>query len=734
MARLLLAAAILLGCAPGAFAADVPSFVHDVVPILTRQGCNQGSCHGKQQGQNGFRLSLRGYAPEEDFLSLTREFTARRVDSADPERSLLLTKAAGLVPHDGGKLFGRDSREYQTLLAWVKAGSPGPTGKESAVVKLELTPGGRPLAPGETQPLTAWATFGDGSRRDVTWLTQFEANDPVVVAVTPKGVATAKRPGAAAVRAAFLTEVAVASFAVPYPHAVDAAKFQHPAHPVDDAVFAQLQALKIEPSGLSTDAEFVRRAYLDTIGRLPTADEAARFVADKGTDKRAKLADDLLARPEFADYWALFLGDLFQNRRERDHDVRGVKGVRQFHAWIREQVAANRPWDELARDVLTARGDATTNPAVGYYVVTVGENQDAEKSEVGESVAQAFLGTRIGCAKCHNHPLEKYTQDDFYHFAAFFSRIRLDRKDPKDGVTRLSVGHRADHLRKEPAYANQPRTGKRLPPQPLDRTLPGVPAGSDPRAVLASWITAPKNEAFSGAMANRVWKHYLGVGLVDPVDDIRATNPPSNPVLWNTLSREFVAHKYDLKHLMRLILTSRTYQLSSATTKANAADARFYSHYMARRLPAEVLLDAVCDVTAAPETFPGYPVGTRAVQVPDPGSQSRFLNLFGRSERTTACACERKGDVTLSQLLHLANGEALANKAANGGWLAGALAKEPDDAKLLDQITLRAFSRPATAAEKEAVAKLRASGDARKDVFADFVWAVLNSKDFAFNH
>ncbi len=730
-----LAAAVACCLAGPPAATDAPSFLTEVMPVLTRQGCNQGGCHGKGAGQNGFRLSLRGYAPDQDHRSITREFDGRRVDPADPARSLFLLKAAGLVPHDGGKLFGAEGREYRTLLRWLEAGAPGPNEKEPRVVKLELTPGGRTAAAGDVQPLTAWATFSDGRRRDVTWLTRFDSNDAAVVAVTPSGVATANRPGATAVRAAFLTEVAVAAFTVPAPAAVASARYDAPPHPVDDAVFAQLKALHIEPSGPATDAEFVRRVTLDTIGRLPAAPEAAAFVADTSPDKRAKYIDALLARPEFADYWALFLGDLFQNRKERDHDVRGAKGVRQFHTWLREQVVANRPWDELARAVLTAAGDTTANPAVGYYVVTVGEQREADKSEVGESVAQAFLGTRIGCAKCHNHPLEKFTQDDFYHFAAFFSRVQLDRREAKDGVTTLRVGHRDGRGRdKDAVGTTQPRTGAHLKPQPLDRSTPAVPAGGDPRAPLAAWVTGPTNEVFAGAMVNRVWKHYLGVGLVDPVDDLRATNPPSNPALWAALCKEFVGHRFDLKHLMRVILTSRTYQLSSSTRPGNAADARAYSHYYARRLPAEVFLDAVCDVTGVPETFAGYPVGTRAVQVPDPSATSPFLKLFGQSERTTACACERKGDVTLSQLLHLQNSPNLANKAAHGPWLKAQLAATRDDAEVLDRITRRAFARPATAAERAAVTKLLADKQPRAEVFADFLWAVLNAKDFAFNH
>jgi hypothetical protein len=458
-----------------------------------------------------------------------------------------------------------------------------------------------------------------------------------------------------------------------------------------------------------------------------------RFLADPSPDRRAKLIDHVLQRPEFTEYWALLLGDLLQNRKERDHDVRGVKGVRQFHTWLRKQVAANRGWDAIARDVLTASGATTENPAVGYYVVTVGEHRPAERSEVAESVAQAFLGVRIGCAKCHNHPLERYTQDDFYHFAAFFSRVDLKRQDPKKGPTVLRVGHAEAGRDRQPVGVTQPRTGAFLPPRPLDRSAVAVKPGDDPRRVLAAWVTDPGNDYFSGAMVNRVWRHYLGVGLVEPVDDLRATNPPSVPALWDALKAEFVANRYDLRHLMRVILNSRTYQLASATRPGNEADGRFYSHYSARRLPAEVLYDAICDATDTRDAFDGYPVGTRAVQLPDPAAGPRFLRLFGRSERVTACACERSGDVTLPQLLHLQNGEALLQKIA-GGWLATRLAEEPDDDKLIDELFVRALARKAKPGERAAVAALLAAGEPRAEVYRDLFWAVLNAKEFAFNH
>ncbi|HEX3147299.1 MAG TPA: DUF1549 domain-containing protein [Gemmataceae bacterium] len=705
------------------------------MPILTRQGCNQGSCHGKGAGQNGFRLSLRGYAPDMDYRWITREFNGRRIEGATPESSLFLRKPVGDAPHEGGKVFSRESREYEVLLEWLKAGASGPRADDAKLLKLELASGPRVLKKGDQQQLQAIGEFSDGSRRDVTWLTKIESNDAGVVAVTLDGHVTARRNGETAIRASFQTEVAVAVMAVPFDTSVDPARFAVKNNFIDEHAFAKLAALHIEPSELCTDEEFIRRAFLDAAGTLPTADEVRAFLADSASNKRAKLIDQILERSEFVDYWTLLLGDLLQNRKERDHDVRGIKGVRDMHAWLRRQVAANRPWDQIARDVLTATGSTAESPQIGYYVVTVGENREAEKSEVVGSVAQAFLGTRIGCAQCHNHPLEKYTQDDYYHFAGFFSRVRMERKDAKMGPTLLKVGHPDPNQNKEPIGVRQPRTNEFLKARPLDRSLTDIKPGDDPRKRLAEWMTDPKNEFFAGAMVNRIWRHYLGVGVVEPVDDLRATNPPTNPALWKALVSEFVEHKFDLKHVMRLILNSRTYQLSSTTRPTNETDTRFYSHYYARRLPAEAMLDAISLATGVPDKFPGYPVGLRAIQLPDPGMNSYFLSLFGRSDRVTACACERNGDVTMPQLLHLQNGDSVVQKIrASDGKLATWLKNIPDADKLTDEMFLSTLSRMPTADERKAVKELLANGDPKDEVFRDLLWALLNSKNFAFNH
>ena len=762
-----------------------PSFREEIIPLFTKFGCNQGACHGKQAGQNGFRLSLRGYAPEQDHEWNTREFLGRRISRTVPEDSLLLMKSLGRMPHAGGRVFTENSRAHQLLRSWIETDLPGLIKDEPQPTKLEILPGNRTLAVGQTQSLLARVLYSDGRMRDVTWLSQFFSNDEGLLEVLPGAVVKAVRPGETAVRVHFQQLVEVVIITVPHNSPPPAETYAQRNNAVDEHVFNKLRQLHIPPAGPCDDATFLRRAMLDTIGTLPTAAETRTFLQDAAPDKRSKVIDALLERPEFVDYWTLQFADLFQNRKERDHDVRGDKGVRSFHAWLRNQVAVNRPWNELATAVLTASGDSFTHPEVGYFVVTVGEKRQAEQSEIVDSVAQAFLGTRIGCARCHNHPLEKYTQDDYYHFAAFFSRVWLDRKDSKEGPTTLSVANeslfnlsrelqeaekrvaeakaatagktgeelkQADnkvaeaqrHLeglqkriaetRQQPIGVSQPRTGKFMAAQPLDRSPVTFDAAQDPRTQLAAWMTRPDNVYFSGSLVNRVWRHFLGTGLVEPVDDLRASNPPTNPELWKLLNHEFVSHNFDVRHLIKLILNSRTYQLSSATQFDNESDRRLYSHYYARRLPAEVMLDAISQATAIPEEFSGYPLGLRAIQLPDPKVNSYFLSLFGRSDRVTACACERSGDVTLPQLLHLQNGDFLVKKVYTAdNRLAQLLKAQSDNSQVLEETYLTTLNRLPTDAERAVVNEALKTTE-REALFRDLLWALLNTKEFAFNH
>ena len=768
-----LSALLLMGLASTA-RAEGPSFANDVMPVLTRFGCNSGGCHGKLAGQNGFKLSLRGYAPEGDFESLARESQGRRVNPLAPAESLLLRKAVGALPHGGGKRFAVGSPAEKVLLDWIIAGTPGPKVGDPAVERLEIEPLAATLKLNESRPIQVTAVYSNGQKRDVTWMTQFASNNSGILEVSDAGVVQALRHGEAVVRASFQGQVGVATLTMPHETATQLEWYTARNNAIDEHVYSRLAALRIEPSPLCDDATFIRRASLDAIGTLPTAEEVRAFLADTSPSKRTQLIDILLSRPEFIDYWALQLGDLLQNRKERDHDVRGTKGVRAMHQWLRQQLIAKRSWREIASDVLLAEGSCDQHPEVGYYIVTVGE-KSSEESEVVDSVAQAFLGTRIGCARCHNHPLEKYTQDDYYHFAAFFTRVALDRKNPGEAASTLQVATRqmqnlqrdlageqkkrdelqattGDHAkeladydkrladirqqiesaRKGAVETRQPRTGQPMKAQPLDRSVLDSPVGEDPRRPLVRWMTDPQNEQFSGAMVNRLWRHFFAVGLVEPVDDLRATNPPSNRDLWKLLNREFVSHNYDLRHVMKLVMNSRAYQLSSETRPSNFRDDRFYSHHYARRLPAEVLLDAICQATGDPEQFPSYPLGVRAIQVPDPGTDSYFLSLFGRSERTTACACERTGDVTLPQLLHLQNSDGLSNKLKTStGRLEQLLAAQPDNDRVIDELYLCTLSRLPADTEREVV-KQALEGTDRREVLQDLFWALLNSKEFAF--
>ena len=529
----------------GQAAESSPSFNNDVIPVLTRFGCSAGTCHGKLAGQNGFRLSLRGYAPDVDFETLARESRGRRINLASPENSLLVRKAVGGAPHGGGQRFASDSPAARVLVDWIANGASGPVNDEPRVERIEVQPTAATLTMDESQSLRVTAVYDDEQRRDVTWLTQFASSDDGRVSVTMDGRVKALRHGEAVVRATFQGHVEIATLTIPYDTTVDPQSYATRNNAIDDHVFAKLVSLRIEPSPLCDDATFHRRVFLDTIGTLPTPDEVRAFLADTTADKRSRLIDEVLKRPEFIDFWALQLGDLLQNRKERDHDVRGSKGVRAMHQWLRQQLAAGSSWRDIATAVLLSEGPSDQNPAVGYYVVTVGE-KSAEESEVADSAAQAFLGTRIGCARCHNHPLEKFTQDDYYHFVGFFSRVAIDRKQPGEVSSRLIVG--TGHMlnlqrqvvqqqqkvtelqaaeadskqideatkriadleqqiiaaRQSTVQTRQPRTGQNLAPRPLDRSTLEIATGQDPRIPLVRWMTDPTNETFSGAMVNRL--------------------------------------------------------------------------------------------------------------------------------------------------------------------------------------------------------------------------------------
>jgi len=703
------------------------SFRNDVVPVLARLGCSAGTCHGANSGKGGFRLSLRGYAPEQDFAWITRQFSGRRITREAPEASLLLRKPLMETPHGGGRALARGSAEHRTLLGWLREGAPGPADDEARLTALKALPGDRVYAPREEQRVVVQAEYSDGSARDVTDRVLFRSNDEAVATVSPEGQVTAVGSGDTAVQAKYGDLLAVLRVTVPYPFKVDPAAYGRPVNLVDAAVLAKLRALNLEPGGPCSDEEFLRRVFLDVLGTLPTADEARRFLDDRAPDRRERLIREVLERPEYASIWALKLCDHSMVRKEH----MGRKNTLALHQWLTEQFLANRPWDRLVGDLLTATGSPEENPAVLWWASRQSVRPNARGwvrhyELTGEVAAQVFLGQRIQCAKCHNHPTDRWTQDDYYGFAAIFAQVNGEgRADPIP--ERFTAA--------DPGEVRQPRTGRLMPPAPLGGPPLEATEGEDRRGKLMAWLTGPGREPFARAAVNRVWARLFGQGIVEPVDDLRSTNPPSNDALLDGLARELIAHDYDLKHLIGVILRSRTYQATSQATKHNVVDTRFASRYPVRRLQGEELLDAVAQVTGVPDRFATYPLGTRAVELPDSELPSLALDTFGRPTRVTPCDCDRSAAPSLSQALEFFNGDALQAKLRHPGGFAATLVKSGrPEGEIVEELYLRALARRPTPAEAEAVrGALHRSPNLQEGV-QDLLWALLNTKEFMFQH
>ena len=696
------------------------SFRREVIPALTRAGCNAGACHGTPTGKNGFRLSLRGYDPSLDHHTLTREFAGRRTDRHAPDASLLLTKATARTPHEGGRRLDPDGELYRLVRDWIGQGATDDAATPPTALEVSPARAVRD-ARSSTQTLRVAAQFPDGSKKDVTHLTRFAVNNEAVAAVSADGVVTRRAAGEAVVVAEYMGLVATAvvlflddnpAFRWPDP----------PAHNlIDTHVFARLKDLRIEPSDLCTDAEFVRRAHLDAIGRLPTPERVREFLADRSPDRRAKLIDELLARDEYADWWGLKWADrLGVNQR-----FVGKIGAVKYHQWVRQQVASNVPEDEFARRILTASGGNYSNPPAGFYRRLRSPDVRAEE------VSQLFLGVRIGCAKCHNHPGERWTQDDYYGLAAVFARLRyrdgpffIQLYDKEETVIPLRTGD-----------VTQPRTGQVMAPKFLgDET---AAPDQDRREAFARWLTAPDNPFFARAAVNRIWNHLFGRGLVEPVDDFRTTNPASHPSLLDALAADFVKHGYDRKRLIRLVMTSRTYQLSHRPTPTNGADEKYFSKYPVRRLGAEQLLDAIADATGVPDKFPEVPTGTPAAALADGEYKHPLLEAFGRPARAMACECERSSDTTLGQALHLVGGFTFDKQLRHpDGRVSKLLKSGKPDTEIVEELFLAAFSRPPTNAERaRMIAHFAARGTGqRRAVAEDVLHALLNSNEFLFQH
>jgi hypothetical protein len=712
------------------------SFRNHVLPMLTKVGCNSGACHGALAGKGGFKLSLRGYDPATDHFVMTRQALGRRIDPVEPAQSLVLLKPTRAIPHGGGKKLTVGSPDYQLFAGWIAAGSPGPSKEDIRIQRLEVFPAAATLKPGDTLQVVVRAWYSDGHAEDVTRWTKFNSSEELVAGVDQDGKVRVAGHGEAAITLWYSNLVASVRIVSPMAQPVDPRVFAAAARSgyIDDLVLKKLEALHIPPSPLCTDAEFIRRAYLDAAGILPTPEEVQKFLADPNPDKRAKLIDGLLQRPEFVDYWAYKWSDLLLVSTRK----LSQSGVWAFYQFIRQSVAENKPWDRFARDILTAGGSTLQNGAANYFAL------HKDVTELNEATSVTFLGMSITCCRCHNHPLEKWTQDDYWSMANLFSRVAIKNGDRGGELTVQALPYGdVPHLRR----------GVPMPPTPLDGKPLALDSPADRRQYFVDWLTGPKNPYFARALVNRVWRNFLGRGLVEAEDDLRQTNPPTNEELFDALVQDFRGHGHDVKHLIRTIMTSAAYQRSSVPLAENRADDRFYSHYLIRRLPAEVVLDAYSQVTGVPTPFAQiqvgssggtaetnqYPLGTRALQLPDSLVVSQFLDSFGRPEREQTCSCERQQDASVSQALHLNNGKTLNDKLrAKGSRVEKWEQEKLDDEEIVRRLFLLALSREPTAAERKKFTGLMAEAAreqqaARREVVEDLFWAVLTGREFLFN-
>ncbi len=740
---LLLAIALIVATnASSLHAADV-SFARDVMAVLSKSGCNLGTCHGNQNGKGGFKLSLRGENPAADFITLTHEQVGRRVNTVRAENSLLLLKPTMSVPHEGGKRFDEDSPEYNLLRRWIAAGMPSTTRSEPALQSLEVTPLEQfVVEPAESVRLQAVAKFADGATRDVTRLACFDSSQPIV-SISVDGVVRRERFGEVTVVVRYLDQQVPVRLAFLSARPGFVAQAPAPANFIDQQVFAKLHLLRMNPSDICDDTTFLRRASFDLLGIPPTAIEARRFAQDQRLDKRQRMIDELLTRPEFADFWALKWADLLRVE-EKTLDR---KGVATFHAWIRDSIATNKPLDVFVRELIASRGSTYEHPPTNFYRAM------RDPITRAETVAQVFLGTRLQCAKCHNHPFDRWTQNDYYGWANQFARVKYEvlvnnRRDTNDS-------HEFDGeqlvLIADTGEVEHPGTGKPVKPKFLEPKADGrkptaaIPFSPDRLLAVADWLTSPDNRRFAEAQVNRIWFHLLGRGIVDPIDDFRATNPPSNPALLAKLTDDFVAHRFDVQHLIRTIMASRTYQLCSVPNDTNRDDESNFSRALIRRLSAEQLADSFSQVLGAKLDFNGYPAGTRAAQLAGvrafrrresgPSSGDQLLTMFGKPPRLQACECERADDPTLSQTFQLVSGPILNELLARDDnrlrdWLN---AKSEPDA-LIEEIFWTILNRAPLPTERAAFKKYLANSNKHRANLEDVVWSLLSSPEFVLRH
>ena len=696
------------------------SFRLDVMPVFMRASCNTGSCHGSARGQDGFMLSLFGYDPVGDYYRVTRELSGRRIDLAYPAESLLVEKATEAVPHTGGKLFSKDSEYHDTLVSWLKAGAPDDPEDIATPTSLNIYPDQAVLeGKGRTQQFIAVAGYSDGTTRDVTSLTVFETNNAPSAEISKDGMVTAGNRGEAFVMARFAT-FTVGSQVIVIPEGLN---YQRPkfasTNYIDELVSDKLHKLRILPSELCTDEEFLRRATIDITGTLPTEEEYLSFVSDPSSDKRDKVVDKLLSRKEFTEVWVMKFAELLQISTNANNQV-SYKATLLYYNWLQERIAKNVPFNKIVQELLSSTGGTFNNPSTNYYQI------ERDTLKLSENVAQVFMGMRLQCAQCHNHPFDRWTMDDYFSFAAFFSQIgRKNAQDPREVI----VYNRGSGDMKHPVG------GKIMEPVFLGAAKPEIKRGQDRRAVLAEWMASPENPFFSRNLSNIVWSHFFGIGIIDPVDDVRISNPASNPQLLDALANRFTEYNYDFKKLVRDICTSRTYQLSTKVNETNEGDTKNFSHSLARRMRAEVLLDAISQVTDTKNKFRGLPLGARAVQIADGNVSNYFLRTFGRAERKTVCSCEVKMEPNLGQALHLINGDATGNRIRSGKVVQTMLDTGKSSEEIIDSLYIRTFGRKPTETEKtQLIAKINVDPKQSREDLEDLFWALLNAKEFMFNH
>ena len=692
------------------------SFKLDVMPVLTKSGCNTGSCHGAARGKDGFNLSLFGFDPNGDHFRITREQPGRRIDLAVPEASLLVEKAVGAVPHTGGKRFEIESGLASVLIEWIENGTPADPADQATCTSIEMYPKQAVLdGTGESQQTVVIATYSNGTVRDVTKLAAFTTSNETAITVSDEGVVTAGERGESFVMARFDVHTIGSQFlSLPKGLEYEERPFT-PVNYIDELVAQKLKKLRLHPSEQCSDEEFLRRVYIDLIGLTPTYEEFIAFSENTEPDKRAKKIDELLNRKEFTEVWVSKWAEWLMMRSSNQVSQ---KSVFLYYQWLVEQIASNVPMDKMVQDILSSTGGTFKTPQTNFYEI------ERDQLKVAENVAQIFMGMRIQCAQCHNHPFDRWTQDDYYNFAAFFSQV--GRKRGEDYREQIIYNRNSGEVK-------HPVTGQNATPVFLGGTTPET-KGKDRREVVAKWLASPENPFFAKNFANRIWHHFFGIGIVEEIDDFRISNPPSNPELLDALAEKLTEYNYDMRKLISDICNSKTYQRSTRRNESNASDEMNFAHQNIRRIKAESMLDVISHVTNTKDDFSKLPVGARAVQIADGATSSYFLTTFGRASRETACSCEVKMEPTLSQALHLLNGDTVNNKMRQGNVVKSLMDQGLKPAEIVERLYIMAVSRKPTTEEIEALSPLYAEGANVQQGLEDVFWALLNSREFLFNH